>query len=74
VGNVELSGQYAVTYFLIEPDGKKTPLPRCSSDWSRSAWWVIACLHDPVGPICRRHKRYFKYRKEIENDKRSRSA
>lgn len=53
-----------MTFYLLDSDGKRIDLPACSGDWKPSAFWVFSCLHDPVGPICRRHKKFFKSRKE----------
>lgn len=49
--------------YLTESDGTKVKLPACSPEWSPSAFWVNACLFDPVGPICRRHREFFRKRK-----------
>lgn len=53
-----------MAWFIKEADGSRTRMPLCSKDWKPSAFWVTACLHDPVGPICRRHKKFFRNRKD----------
>jgi hypothetical protein len=49
-----------MVWYLQHRDGRRTVLPRCSRDWHPSAFWVTACLHDPVGPICRNHRTFFR--------------
>lgn len=53
-----------MTVYLTHPEGTRTELPPCSPDWQPSAFWVVSCIHDPVGPLCRRHQSYFKIKRK----------
>lgn len=59
-----------MAWFLNESDGSQTRLPVCSADWQPSAFWVTACLHDPVGEICRQHREFFRNRKVAHAQRR----
>lgn len=48
-----------MTWFLIDPDGERIELPTCSRDYKASSRLFGSCLHDPDGPICRRHRNFF---------------
>ena len=61
--NLAPKGQYGRGWFMIEPDGTRTELPTCSSEYFPSEWMYDSCLQDPVGPICRRHRKFFLDRK-----------
>lgn len=49
--------------FIQEPDGTRTRLPECSDGRSNTGWWTPSCLTDPDGPICKRHREFFRNRK-----------
>lgn len=61
-------------WYITNPDGTATWLPKCSSDYTPSHPRWNTCLLDPGGPICRQHRTFFKNREVANVSNRHRSA